>query len=131
MTVSQMMTTEQFARVASTCNNWSRRSLGVVRAILVDGISLNVAAATYEMSKQQANVVRSRFLAKAEKLRVDSFMAREKPKLATTALESFSADMRLLRDKGYTIKQIVTFLRENGVETSVTTVRTFLRSNEA
>ena len=70
---------------------------------------------------------RNRFMAKAEKQRVDAFMAREKPKLAATVLEPFDQDMRTLRDKGYTIRQIVAFLREQGIETSVTTVRNFLK----
>ncbi|HCP6903051.1 hypothetical protein [Shigella flexneri] len=101
--------------------------MGVARALLVDGVPLSDAAAAHEMSRQQANVVRNRFLAKAEKQRVDAFMAREKPKLAATVLEPFAQDMRTLRDKGYTIRQIVAFLREQGIETSVTTVRNFLK----
>lgn len=79
------------------------------------------------MSRQQAAVVRRRFLAKAEKVRMDSFMAREQPKLTAAALEPFAQDMRTLRDKGYTMPQIVAYLRENGVETSVTSVRNFLK----
>lgn len=101
--------------------------MGVVRALLVDCVPLSDAAATHEMSAQQANVVRKRFLGKAEKLRIDEFMAREKPKLSTTLLEPFAQDMRTLRDKGYTMQQIVTFLRENDIETTTTTVRKFLK----
>lgn len=120
------MSDAEFARVAATCSKWSERSLGVARALLVEGVPLSDAAATHEMSSQQANVVRNRFIAKAEKRRIDEFMAREKPKLTATILEPFSQDIRTLRDKGYTIRQIVAFLREQDIETSVTTVRNFL-----
>lgn len=121
------MSEAEFARVAATCSKWSERSLGVARALLVEGVPLSDVAAAHEMSRQQANVVRNRFMAKAEKQRVDAFMAREKPKLAATVLEPFDQDMRTLRNKGYTIRQIVAFLREQGIETSVTTVRNFLK----
>ena len=105
--------------------------MGVAKALIVDGVSLSEAAAAHEMSPQQANVIRGRFLAKAEDLRIEEFMSREKPKLASSALEPYSAQMQTLRDKGYTVDQIVAFLKESGVSTSPTTVRTFLRSNRA
>lgn len=126
------MDAAQFDRVASKCR-WSERSLGVVRALLVDGLSLPdaVAAVTPEMSVKQARVLRDRFNAKAESQRLEEFMQREKPKLATTALEPYSSEVRTLRDKGYTIEQIVAFFKANGVKTSPTTVRKFLRSIRA
>lgn len=126
-TTTPKMSSAEFNRVAATCKRWSERSLAVARLLLVDGLPLSEVAAQHEMSSQQANVTRSRFLAKAEKQRIESFMAREKPKLSATLFEPFDQDMRTLRDKGYTLKQIVAFLREQGIETSVTTVRNFLK----
>lgn len=123
-----------FEHVASRCSRWSERSLGVVRALLVDGVPLSEVAAAHDMSPQQASVLRARFVSKsdnAEPARVEAFMQREKPKLATTALEPFSGDMQTLRDKGYTIEQVVAYLKENGVQASATTVRKFLRSIRA
>ena len=124
------MDAAQFERVASKCK-WSERSLGVAKALIVGDVSLSEAAAAHSMSPQQANVIRARFLAKAEKLRMEEFMRREKPKLSSSALEPYSSQMQTLRDKGYTVDQIVAFLKENGVSTSPTTVRTFLRSIRA
>lgn len=124
------MDAAQFERVASKCR-WSERSLGVARALLVDGVPLPEVAAAHDMSVKQARVLLTRFNAKAENQRLEDFMQREKPKLATSALEPFSSEVRTLRDKGYTIKQIVAFFKENGVETSPTTVRNFLRSIRA
>ncbi|WP_272688284.1 hypothetical protein [Providencia sp. PROV041] len=124
------MDAAQFDRVASKCR-WSERSLGVARALLVDGVPLPDAAAAHDMSVKQARVLLVRFAAKAESERLEAFMQREKPKLATTALEPYSSEVRTLRDKGYTIEQIVAFFKENGVKTSPTTVRNFLRSIRA
>lgn len=121
----------QFERVAAKCARWSAPSLGVAKALIVDGVPLSEAAAAHSMSPQQASVIRTRFLAKAEKLRVEEFMQREKPKLASSALEPFAAEMKTLRDKGYSIDQIVSFLKQNGVSTSPTTVRNFLRNIRA
>lgn len=124
------MDAAQFERLASKYK-WSERSLGVAKALIVGDVSLSEAAAAHAMSPQQANVIRARFLAKAEKLRMEEFMRREKPKLSSSALEPYSSQMQTLRDKGYTIEQIVAFLKESGVSTSPTTVRTFLRSIRA
>lgn len=126
MTSSASMDVAQFDRVASKCK-WSERSLNVAKALIVDELPLSEAAAANTMSPQQANVIRTRFLAKAEKLRVEEFMKREKPKSPNSALAAFAVEIRTLRENGYTIPQIVSFLKENGVSTSPTSVRTFLR----
>ena len=124
------MDAAQFNRVASKCK-WSERSLGVAKALIVGNVPLSEAAAAHSISPQHAAVIRARFLAKADKLRMEDFMRREKPKLASSAIEPYSAQMQTLRDKGYTIDQIVAYLRESGVSTSPTTVRKLLRSIRA
>lgn len=136
---TQKMDEASFDRVALACN-WSERSLGVAKALIVGGKSPTAAGAAADppMTAQHANVLRSRFLAKVEKFRQDEekarlerFMQREAPKASGAvldALEAFSAQMKTLHDKGYTAEQIVSFLKENGVSTSPTTVRKFLRS---
>lgn len=128
---AKKMKVDQFEQVASQCKRWSDRSLSVAKALIVDGVALSEAAVTHAMSPQQANVIRGRFLAKAEDQHIEEFMRREKPKLASSALEPFASHMQTLRDKGYTIGQIVAFLKESGVSTSPTTVRTFLRRIQA
>lgn len=125
------MDAAQFERVAAECKRWSGRSLSVAKALILENASLSEVAAAHSMSPQQANVIRSRFFDKAENLRVQEFMRKEKPRLASATLEPFSTQMQTLRDKGYTIEQIVAFLKENGVKTSQTTVRTFLRDTRA
>lgn len=120
-----------FQRAASECKRWSERSLGVARALLVDGKPLSDVAAAYEMKPQQANVIRARFVEKAKEARLKQFMKQETPKQLSAALEPFAADMATLRDKGYSVDQIVAYLADNGVQASVTTVRTFMRKNRA
>lgn len=83
------------------------------------------------MKPQQANVIRTRFVAKANRLRLQEFMNQETPKQLSAALEPFATDMATLRDKGYSVDQIVAYLADNGVQASITTVRTFMRKNRA
>lgn len=83
------------------------------------------------MKPQQASVLRARFLKKGEPDvtdRVKAFMQREEPKGPIGRLEAFSTDIKTLRDKGYTVDQIVAFLTENGVEVKPDDVQTFLES---
>jgi transposase len=126
-----MMDAARFERVASKCKNWKERSLSVARFLVVEGGSSSEAAEKYMMSQQQANVIRARFMLKAEDLRIEEFMNREKPKLAISALDPFSSQMQTLRDKGYTIDQIVAYLKEAGISTSPTTVSNFLKGIRA
>lgn len=121
---------EQFTAVAATCR-WSKRAIAVTREILVEGASLSETAAKHEMTKKHARVLLGRFQALAEKQRLLGFMQKEPPKLAPTDLTPFSNDLRTLRDKGYKIEQIVAYLKENGVNSSATSVRKFIRSIRA
>jgi len=124
------MDAAQFDHVASQCR-WSERSLAVVRDVLVDGVALSIAAQAHDMSTNQARVLLARFTTKVTNLRLETFMQRERPKLAVTTLEPYSNEVRTLRDKGYTVEQIVTFFKENGVSTSMGVVRKFLRNLRA
>lgn len=120
---------ELFKRVSLQLRRWSDRSLGVAKALIIDGIPLSEAASTHNMSPQQANVIRSRFIEKADKVRLESFMEREKPKLPKVELEPFKPEIQTLHDKGYTVEQIITFLSENNVTASTATIRNFLKGN--
>ena len=118
-----------FERVSLQLRRWSDRSLGVAKALIIDGVPLSEAAAMHDMSPQQANVIRTRFVEKADKVRLQSFMDREKPKLPKIELELFKPEIQTLHKKGYTVEQIITFLAENNVTASTTTIRNFLKGN--
>jgi len=118
-----------FERVSLQLRRWSDRSLGVAKALIIDVVPLSEAAAMHDMSPQQANVIRTRFVEKADKVRLQSFMDREKPKLPKIELELFKPEIQTLHEKGYTVEQIITFLAENNVTASATTIRNFLKGN--
>jgi hypothetical protein len=120
---------ELFERVSLQLRRWSDRSLGVAKALIVDGLPLSEAASKHDMSPQQANVIRTRFIEKADKVRLQSFMEREKPKLPKLEFETFKPEIQTLHDKGYTVEQIITFLAENNVIATAATIRNFLKRN--
>jgi len=124
------MDAAQFDHVASQCR-WSERSLAVVHDVMVDGVSLSIAAQTHDMSTNQARVLLTRFATKATNLRLAAFMQRERPALGVATLEPYSNEVRTLRDKGYTAEQIVTFFKENGISAALGDVRKFLRNFRA
>lgn len=115
-----------FERVARQLGRWSDRSIAVARSLLLDGLSLSEAALKHDMSSQQANVIRTRFIEKAEKVPLASFMEREKPKRPNLDLDSFKSEIHTLNDNGYTADQIVSFLAENNVVATATAIKTFL-----
>lgn len=120
---------ELFERVSLQLRRWSDRSLGVAKALIVDGLPLSEAASKHDMSPQQANVIRTRFIEKADKVRLQSFMEREKPKLPKLEFETFKPEIQTLHDKGYTVEQIIIFLAENNVIATAATIRNFLKRN--
>jgi len=99
--------------------------------MILEKLRVSEAANRYSMSMQQANIIRTRFYVKADELRLTEFKKRVKPNATTTtALLPFAKDIEALLDDGYTHQQVITYLEEHGVNTSVSTVRKFLKSAE-
>lgn len=116
-----------FDKVAATLR-WKPRSIAVVRAVLVDGMAISKAAADHDMTTQQANVLKTRFLAKGDKIRVQEFKARVPPDSPPlSALKSHASTLVQLHSEGYTPKQLAAFLDEqHGLKVSQATIREFL-----
>lgn len=120
-----------FAKVAAELVRWSEKSLRISSAVLVEGKTPAEVAQAESVTPQHVSVVCRRFMERVKARRVVEFMSQESPKRSTAVLEPFLQEMRTLRDKGYTITQVVAFLKKNGVQSSPTTVSEFLRSNGA
>jgi hypothetical protein len=123
------MDANAFEQTASTyCKRWSEKSLRVARALLVDRESITKVANDNDMSPQQANVVRARFVEKTRKMRLAQFMRHEMPgQGGMAAMKPFLQEMLHLRNNGYTDEQIAAYLTKNGVHATGTTVRNFMR----
>ena len=123
---------ENFERVAQLyCRRWEKRSLNVVRSLLVDKVRLSEVAEKYEMKPQQANVLRSRFVecmrrASAVKMSAENFMHSVPPE-GTSVLEPFKTDIKQLITNGYSETQISEYLKANGVNAPAEELTTFLR----
>lgn len=122
---------DRFNSVAAECGRWSEKSLSMARDTLVDNLSVSEVAAKYDVSAQQVNVIRKRFLDKSQKLQLAAFMKNEKPKSITALIEPFSEQIATLRDGGYTPAQIVVFLKENGVKVTQKQLKEFVKGKWA
>jgi hypothetical protein len=129
----QKLDAASFEQVASSeCRRWGKRAIDVARALLVDGAGLTDAADQSGMSRQQANVIRNRFLDKADHWRqkeLRKFMAREAPESATIARHAL--EIIQLRDSGYSDEQIVAYLALQNIKTTPAKIAGFLRKHRA
>lgn len=121
------MEARHFDQLATQYGRWTARSLGVVRALLVDGKKLADAAAAVGMKPQQANTLRWRFLHLAETKRAEAFMAQHAP--AAHAIDPYASNLKLLHVRGYSVAQMQDFLKGEGVKVTVKELRRYLKEN--
>lgn len=128
---SNAVSAKEFDRVARLhCRRWTARSLDVVRAVLVESKGLTEVAKAHDMTRQQVNVLRTRFLdrmkrAAVVKLPASQFMQTVTPASASV-LDTFRDDIRQLVKRGYSQEQIADFLQANEVQVSAGELTTFL-----
>lgn len=134
----EAMTKKEFNRIARLyCPRWSPRSLDVVRSLLVYDIEkpaprLADVARFFGMTRQQANILRGRFLERmkadvaAKRVPAEQYMQTVDPALIDPALLGFKDDIKLLVKRGYSDEQIAGFLHANDVKISSADLTTFL-----
>jgi predicted DNA-binding protein YlxM (UPF0122 family) len=127
MMICKRLSLDEFNETEELCERWSEKSLQIAKELLVDGLSLSVVAEKNNVSSQHANVLRTRFLDKYEKRRLNVFMEREKPEFIDKALDHYKSDIKTLHDSGYTNKQIVTFLEEQEIEITEESLTEYMR----
>jgi hypothetical protein len=60
---------------------------------------------------------------------IDEYLNRNPPKAKQSALTPHTADIFKLREKGMSLQQIMAFLAENGITSSIGNLSRFLRKN--
>jgi len=130
MTTSAELKLAEFNRVAAECRRWSKRSLDVARALLVEDLRPVDVANKFGMTAQQAIVIRTRFrdrvrLAGIKKVSATSFMAAEKPQ-SEAALLPFKTDLQKLKRANYSPEQMLEFLERNEIKTDLDTLVHFM-----
>ena len=61
---------------------------------------------------------------------VKDFISRQEENGRRSKLEPFKSDILLLKQKGFSQKQIQQFLKENGLEVGLTTINWFVKTRE-
>lgn len=130
MSTSAELTVAEFNRVAAGCRRWSKRSLDVARALLVEDQRPVDVANSFDMTAQQAVVIRARFrdrvrLAGVKKVSATSFMAAEKPQ-SEAVLLPFKPDLQKLKRANYSPEQMLEFLERNEIKTDLATLVNFM-----
>lgn len=123
------MDSQEFLAVASTGRKLSDKSLAIARALLVEREPVAIVAERYGVSPQHANVVRTRFLKRADDVRLRGYMSRVAPAGEALELEllAHASQIQQLNEKGYSPGQIADFLDSLGVTATVQEIRNFLK----
>lgn len=118
---------EEFDQAAKHCR-WSEKSLAAARALLVDGATTGEVAKQFDMSPNQAWVLRRRFLDIHSKAKAQDFMQRQQAGTPSVSngLETFRAAIITLSENGYSDERIAEFLAENDLKVTADAVRQFL-----
>jgi hypothetical protein len=124
---------DDFEKAKAQCHRWAPRSLEAMHALLVDGQRPSVVATLFNMTPQQVNTLRIRFLEKMKratpvKVPAEQFMKTVAPAMPVT-LATFTADLVRLHKNGYSDQQLVDFLQANDVQATTRQVSKLLRGN--
>lgn len=121
----------EFDEFAKThCLRWSQQSLDIVRALVVDGRSLQDVAASYQnVTTNHANALRWRFMDRMEDAELNKFTSKKKPDKPEIALAAYVRAVKKLDDRGYTVQQIIEYLSMQDVDASEPQVRQLLKGD--
>lgn len=123
------MDSQEFLAVASAGRKLSDKTLAIARAILVEHEPVSIVARRYEVSPQHANVVKTRFLRRADDMRLRGYMNRVTPAGATVEIDliAHASQIEQLNEKGYSAGQIADFLDSLGITATVQEIKNFLK----
>lgn len=117
------MTEAEFNEIKTACERWSDRSLNIVKAYLVEGKKLSDIEVAFNVKKQQVTVLSKRFVDK----RLKTFMDSETPKNKKKSLASCKNHIKVLVKNGYSVDQILKYLKSVGVDADVAELLKFTK----
>lgn len=124
---------ETFDRVAKKrCQRWKKESLDMIREHLVEGGSISEIAKAHGRQQNTLSTMKSRFLKQIKReltisLDVDTYMLTVAPK---QDLSQFSAEIKKLKNAGYTEDQISEYLSFNKITVKKSELTLFLKRLE-
>lgn len=124
---------ETFDRVAQKrCKRWKPESLEMIRKHLVDGESINGIAKAHGKQQNTLSTMKARFLMQIKRelalnLDVETFMLNVVPH---KDLSPFRAEIKKLKNAGYTVDQISEYLSSNEISVEKDELSLFLKRIE-
>lgn len=124
------MKAEEFESFANdNCSRWSDKNITIVKALVVDSLPLNEVAKKHSVTTNYANALRWRFLDRLEDVELAAFTSKEAPNRAEFALSKYARAIKKLDSQGYETKQIIDYLKTQGLEPSEEEVKQLLQGN--
>ena len=112
------LTAKEFqAIVKSVCRRWSTSSIDAMRYLLVQKVGASAAAKKADITVHTVNILATRFEAKIRAYRLLEFKNSNPPQGA--ALSDFRQEIETLMRESYTPAQIIKYLEDNGLKTTV------------
>lgn len=106
----------------------TEKSQDIIRAIYIERKNTKEIAKRFNVSVQHVNTLKYRFQKKIEQANdITTFMVINKPRLSTQQLEKYRKEIFKLRETGYTLQQILFFLRKMNITVAMSTLSNFLR----
>lgn len=124
---------DTFERVAKKrCQRWKPESLEMIKKHLVDGHSINEIAKAHGKQQNTLSTMKSRFLIQIKKelsltVDVDTYMLNVVPQ---KDLSPFRAEIKKLKNAGYTENQISEYLLSNEISVEKDELSLFLKRLE-
>lgn len=124
---------ETFERVAKRrCQRWKKESLEMIKEHLVDGGTINDIAKAHGKQQNTLSTMKARFLTQVKKeltlsVDVDTYMLNVVPQ---KDLSPFSAEIKKLKNAGYTEDQISEYLFSNNINVEKNELSLFLKRFE-
>lgn len=123
------MDAQEFVYVADTGRRWSEKSLAIARAVLVEGRAVGETAKSFDVSPQHVNVLKTRFLKRADDVKLQGYISQVQPD-GVPRLREYSGQIATLHQKGYSAGQIADYLDMQGVAVTIRDVKKFVKGLE-
>lgn len=106
---------------------WGEKSISVARKMFIEHLSPKDIAADLTISKQYVNSIKNRFITKIERYQIEQFTRENKP-TALIDIDSHSNEIIELHHQGYSIQQILEYLKGINVKTTPNAIQIILRT---
>lgn len=124
-----IITQDQFEGITAHCERWAAKSLEIAKELIVYDVPLAEVAKNHDCTPAYANTIRARFYAKAQSVRLIAFKKDMRPD-ELAVLRPYGDDIDQLLADGFNVKDLVTYLENQGISVPDETVNKFIAESK-